>query len=114
MDNPEATMVETIKTTFQHTFKTGNILLDTMINATTIMLAGFATAWIGSITSNTNVIPDQVQLELKGFSSQEVKDAQFADDVVGAIYGFVETKSTPTREERVNASKPVRNLMTLM
>ena len=69
------------------------------------------TAWIGSITSNTNVIPDQVQLELKGFSLQEVKDAQLADEVVGAIYGFVETKLTPTREERLNASKPVRNLM---
>ena len=40
------------------------------------------TAWIGSITSNTNVIPDQVQLELKGFSSQEVKDAQLADEEI--------------------------------
>ena len=69
------------------------------------------TGWIGSITSNTNVIPKQVQMELKGFSSQEIRDAQLADEVVGAIYHFVETKVTPTREERCNASKPLKNLM---
>ena len=69
------------------------------------------TGWIGSITSNTSVIPEQVQLELKGFSSDEVRAAQLADDDVGAIYRFVETKVTPTREERSEASKPLRNLM---
>ena len=48
------------------------------------------TGWIGSITSNINVIPEQVQIELKGFSTQEVRDAQLAESVVGAISGFVE------------------------
>ena len=49
MEDPQQTIVETIKTTFQHTFKTGNILIDTMINATIIMVAGFATTGVGTM-----------------------------------------------------------------
>ena len=49
MDDPDETMTETIKTTFQHTFKTGNILIDTVINATIIMVVGFATTSVGSL-----------------------------------------------------------------
>ena len=69
------------------------------------------TAWIGSITSNIDVIPDKVQMELKGFSPEEVRDAQLADEVVGPIYQFVERKATPTCEERSGASKELKNLM---
>lgn len=49
MEDPQQTIVETIKTTFQHTFKTGNILIDTMINATIIMVAGFAATGVGTM-----------------------------------------------------------------
>ena len=68
------------------------------------------TGWIGSITSKLNVIPEQAQVELEGFSSQEVCAAQLADDVVGVVHGMVERKTVPTREQRSNASKPLRNL----
>ena len=68
------------------------------------------TGWIGSITTNVDVIP-QMQVEVKGHSLQEVREAQLADDDIAVIHRFVEQKATPTREERSQASKPLKNLM---
>ena len=73
MDDPQETIVETIKTTFQHTFKTGNILVDTMINATIIMVAGFATTWVGTILSNFSLRGIQERfLNFIGYRKQEI------------------------------------------
>eukprot|EP00091_Calanus_sinicus_P022792 TRINITY_DN7413_c0_g1_i1.p1 TRINITY_DN7413_c0_g1~~TRINITY_DN7413_c0_g1_i1.p1 ORF type:complete len:139 (-),score=20.89 TRINITY_DN7413_c0_g1_i1:134-493(-) len=52
MDNPMQSMTETIKTTFQHTFRTGNVLWDTVINSFIIMFVGYLTTWIGFMTGS--------------------------------------------------------------
>jgi hypothetical protein len=49
MDDPMQSLTETIKTTFQHTFRTGNVLWDTVINYIIIMFVGYVTIQLGFI-----------------------------------------------------------------
>jgi len=52
MNDPSLTLTETMKTTFQHTFRTGNVVWDTIINSLIIMFIGYLTTWCGFLTSN--------------------------------------------------------------
>jgi len=47
MEDPSATLTETMKTSFQHTFRTGNVIWDTIINSVIIMFIGYLTTWSG-------------------------------------------------------------------
>ena len=44
--------LETIKTSFLLNFRTGNVLLDTMINGLIIMAVGYVTTSMGAISRN--------------------------------------------------------------
>ena len=44
--------LETIKTSFLLNFRTGNMILDTMINGLIIMLVGYVTTSIGAFSRN--------------------------------------------------------------
>ena len=69
------------------------------------------TAWIGSITLNSTVIPDFTEMQLKGFSPQEIKVAQMADEDIGMVYKLLESGEIPTRAERSEASRSQKNLL---
>ena len=68
------------------------------------------TGWIGSITCNPIVLPDS-ELLLKGYSLEEVRCAQVADADIGLVLKFVEENRKPTKAERGNASKDLKNLI---
>eukprot|EP00092_Neocalanus_flemingeri_P034878 GFUD01037953.1.p1 GENE.GFUD01037953.1~~GFUD01037953.1.p1 ORF type:complete len:647 (+),score=163.85 GFUD01037953.1:84-2024(+) len=55
MLDPMLSAAETVKTTFQHTFKTGNIIWDTIINSIIIMFVGYATTWIGYVIRSVSL-----------------------------------------------------------
>jgi hypothetical protein len=96
MEDPQDTIVETIKTTFQHTFKTGNILFDTMINATIIMIAGFATTWVGTVLSDFSFRSIQERfLNMFGFRRQEI--------IITGMITRTDDKHWPTFSQRFKA-----------
>ena len=96
MDDPDETMTETIKTTFQHTFKTGNILIDTVINATNIMVVGFATTSVGSLLQDFSLrrIFERI-LNLFGIRKQEI--------VINGMITRTDDKHWPNFSERFKA-----------
>jgi len=67
-------MTETIKTTFQHTFRTGNVLWDTVINSFIIMFVGYITTWIGYVMGSFSLqgIKNGLMFQF-GFRKQSIR-----------------------------------------
>ena len=67
-------LTETIKTTFQHTFRTGNVLWDTVINSLIIMSVGYVTTWIGFIIGSFSLkgIKNELLFQF-GFRKQSIR-----------------------------------------
>ena len=74
MSDPMLSLTETVKTTFQHTFRTGNVMWDTVINSVIIMCVGYATTWIGFIISRFSLggIKNMLLFQL-GFRKQAIR-----------------------------------------
>ena len=68
------------------------------------------TGWMACVSLNSCLVPDQM-VQLKGFTREEIRDAQIADEEVGVVYSMLKSGLTPSCADRAAASKPVKKLL---
>ena len=65
---------------------------------------------MGCVSLNSCVVPDQL-VKLKGFTREEIIDAQIADGEIGLVYKMLQNGLVPTCADRAVASKLVKKLL---